>query len=236
MKTPFVTFTRSWSSALPVCPGAHGIGFCDLKNSPLKHEPLNFFVGEGKNDWRLVGTYDFLRWGEIAPHHTSLLPATVLESRVEGMLKTVGGKAKIETANAGLDDASKIDFTYDSVLQATRDGRLAIPFSILRCVGYPEDWFERLLYYEKHPKPKKSPGKRQGAKAKGSPKKQVKTSQKGKRTVEKEPSTEDESDGDSEGDETSEDEDSEYFDEPRRIVGLPKRSSPRKPRAMSIEL
>ncbi|KAJ7678064.1 hypothetical protein DFH06DRAFT_565339 [Mycena polygramma] len=142
-KIPFTTWSRSWNSALPVSPGTHGMGFFSMSTCPVKPEPINFFVGEGTNDWRLLGTYDYLRWGEIAPHHISLLPPLVLDLWVNGMLSHTWGKAAIEEANVDLQDARKVKYTHESVLEALNDGRLAIPFTILKCVGYPKDWRNR---------------------------------------------------------------------------------------------
>ncbi|KAJ6598385.1 hypothetical protein DFH09DRAFT_1356643 [Mycena vulgaris] len=242
-KTPFLTFNRSWNNALPVGPGMHGMGFFGMSGCPVKPQPLNFFVGEGTNDWRLSGTYDYTRWGEIAPHHISLLPPPVLENWVNGLLSSQWGKSSIDDTNAKLEPARRVAFTPESVVQALHDGRLGIPFTILQCVGYPEDWFERLLYYEKHLKPRKSKskskknGKRPGPKAQGSPKKKANTQGNGKRKViKREESSEDELEASSQVGGDSDESDAEYLDRPRRIAALPTRTSPRKPRALSIEL
>ncbi|KAJ6551297.1 hypothetical protein B0H19DRAFT_165767 [Mycena capillaripes] len=63
------------------------------------------------------------------------------------MLRKQGSTTWFEETNAERDNAR------DSVLKALKDGRLHMTFTVLRCVGYPEDWFEKLLHYEKHPKP-----------------------------------------------------------------------------------
>ncbi|KAJ7489307.1 hypothetical protein FB451DRAFT_1553150 [Mycena latifolia] len=240
-KTPFRTLSRSWNHALPARPGIHGMGFMDMSECPVKPQPVNFFVGEGKNDWRLLGTYNYTRWGEIAPHHISLLPRLVLDNWVTGMLEGQRGKSKIDRANANLEQARKIKFTSESVVKALHDGRLVIPFTILQCVGYPEDWFEKLIYYEEHPKPKaKESGKRRGPNAQGSPKKQAKTMQKGKQKGKREydeEEDEDESDASRQIGKDSGDSDSEYLEVPREIVALPTRTSPRKlPRTKNVEL
>ncbi|KAJ7705502.1 hypothetical protein B0H17DRAFT_669993 [Mycena rosella] len=247
-KTPFLTFNRSWNNALPEHPGMHGMGFFGMSGCPVKPQPLNFFVGEGTNDWRLSGTYNYTRWGEIAPHHISLLPPLVLDNWVHGLLSSQWGKSSIDDANETLKQARKVKFTTESVVEALHDGRLGIPFTILQCVGYPKEWFERLIYYEKHPKPKtKKAGKRRGPKAQGSPKKQAKTLQKGKHSVKREEEAEDETEDEDEDEDAWDassqvgrdwdDGDSEHNNGPRRIAALPTRTSPRKlPRAMSVEL
>ncbi|KAJ7489226.1 hypothetical protein FB451DRAFT_684879 [Mycena latifolia] len=244
-KTPFLTFSRSWNNALPVRPGMHGMGFFGMSSSPVKTQPLNFFVGEGTNDWRLLGTYNYTRWGEIAPHHISLLPPLVLDSWVNGMLSSQWGKSSIEDTNATLEAPRRVELTSESVLQALQDGRLGIPFTILQCVGYPADWFEDLLHYEKHPKPAKpkakKSGKRRGPQAQGSPKKQARTmqkgKQKGKREHDEEDELEDEPDASRQIGRDSDSSDSEYLEGPRRIAALPTRTSPRKsPRTKSVEL
>ncbi|KAF8140755.1 hypothetical protein K438DRAFT_700373 [Mycena galopus ATCC 62051] len=187
-KTPFCTFNRSWNNALPTSPGLHGMGFCSMNGCPVAPRPVNFFVCEGTNDWRLLGTYDYLLWGKIAHHHISLLPSGVLDNWVNGMLDSKGGETWIEDINEGLEDARKIEHTRDSISDALKDGRLEIPFTILKCVGYPKDWFEKLLYYEQHPKPAKTKSKanaksgkrRARGEGQGSPKKRTTAAGKGK--------------------------------------------------------
>jgi hypothetical protein len=175
----------------------NGILLCSRlarKNSAAQFQIVklskSLFTSSGlKSAMRLSGTYDFLRWGEIAPHHVSLLPTVVLDNWVNGMLNSQWGKSSIDDANNDLEDGAKISFTQASVLQALHDGRLRIPFTILRCVGYPHDWFERLIFYEKTPKPKPkkvktgTPKKRRGVKAQESPNKRPWTSQMGKGKV-----------------------------------------------------
>ncbi|KAJ7088676.1 hypothetical protein C8R44DRAFT_892736 [Mycena epipterygia] len=228
-KPPFITFNRSWNNALPVNPGTHGMGFFSLTGCPVKPQPINIFVGEGMNI-RLSSL------GEIAPHHISLLPSLVLNNWVNGMLSSQWGKSWIEDTNKDLAAPRKVKSTFAGVSQALHDGRLTISFTILQCVGYPKDWFERLLYYEKNPKPKTSK-KRRRPKAQGSPKKQTKTPQKGKSKVKEESSSEDEDDGSRQVGVDSDNSNSEYLDGPRQIATLPTRTSPRKlARAVSVEL
>jgi hypothetical protein len=188
-----------------------------------------------------LGTYDYLRWGEVAPHHVSLLPPVVLNNWVNGMLSSQWGKSWIERTNHGLKEARKVGYTPDGVVDALKDGRMTIPFTILKCVGYPEEWFEKLLHYEQHPKPKKSTSKsklgkrRAPAKARGSVKKQAlgRGEAKTKTKTKPEPLSDDESD---ELEETA-DSGSEYAEGPRLIAGMPKRTSPRKmARAQSVEV
>ncbi|KAK7052188.1 hypothetical protein R3P38DRAFT_1638280 [Favolaschia claudopus] len=45
---PFLTFNRSWNNALPASPGVHGIGFFNMNGCPTSPEPVNVFVGEGR--------------------------------------------------------------------------------------------------------------------------------------------------------------------------------------------
>ncbi|KAJ7621270.1 hypothetical protein FB45DRAFT_799086 [Roridomyces roridus] len=236
-KMAFCTYNRSWNNALPPRPGAHGMGFFGL--SGASGEPMNFFVGEGTNDWRLAGTYTYQRWGEIAPHHINLLPPGVLNEWVTGTLKTKSGHEWVEDVNKTLPATRKIPFAYEGISQALHDGRLTIPFVILQCVAYPEDVFERLLESEKHPKPKgevTTGGKRRRVKKEsGTPKKVLKTRE---RQVKKEEDfgEEQESDGYEEGPEGS---DSDEYATPvsRRVSTLPKRASPRRAtRAESVEL
>jgi hypothetical protein len=106
-----------------------------------------------------MGTYNYHLWGEIAPYHIPRIPEAVLSTWAARWAVKSWGRSLIEAANAKLTDARKVEFTSESVLKAFHDGRLQIPFTILQCVGYPEEWFENPLYYEKHPKPKASESK-----------------------------------------------------------------------------
>ncbi|KAK7050506.1 hypothetical protein R3P38DRAFT_3173951 [Favolaschia claudopus] len=231
---PFLTFNRSWNNALPASPGVHGIGFFNMNGCPTSPEPVNVFVGEGSNDWRLLGTYDYLRWGEIASHHVSLLPAGVLNNWVNGMLGSQWGKSWIDDTNKGLSPARKIKLSVEHVLDALKDGRMHIPFTILKCVGYPKDWFEKLLYYEAHPKPqseansrkRKAPDQLQKPRKKGAA-----VRGNGKRKVKEETSSEDSDEHSTHEDEEEEfgsDDDSDFVVGNQPMARLPTRSSPRK--------
>ncbi|KAJ7071473.1 hypothetical protein C8F01DRAFT_1226435 [Mycena amicta] len=147
-KTPFLTVQRSWNHALPILPGEHGMGFFGLNGCRITPEPINIFVGEGPNDWRLLGTYDYLRYGEIAHRHVPLLPPKVLDTWVKGMVENAQwGKESIAEANKYVvDDDLKVEQTEESVRAAFLDGRLVMPFTILKCVRFPVDWFEKLEY------------------------------------------------------------------------------------------
>jgi hypothetical protein len=120
---------------------------------------------------------------------------------------------------------------------------MSLSFTILRCVGFPKAAFDRMLYYEKHPKPVKNKAKntsrkRSSSNTQRSPKKLARTAQKGKQKVKVEESGEES--GGEVTDEEADDVDSEYLDEdsaPRQIAGLLTRASPRKARrAISVEL
>ncbi|KAJ7319043.1 hypothetical protein DFH08DRAFT_942419 [Mycena albidolilacea] len=44
---PFFTLPRSWNTALPACPGQHGLGLFALDGAPVAPRLVNLFVGEG---------------------------------------------------------------------------------------------------------------------------------------------------------------------------------------------
>ncbi|KAJ7868860.1 hypothetical protein B0H13DRAFT_2558272 [Mycena leptocephala] len=237
-KTPYLTLKRTWSPSLPVSLGEHGIGFCALGGSLIKPEPLNIVVQEGPDNWRLMGTYNYHLWGEIAPYHIPRIPEAVLSTWAARWVVRSWGRSLISAANAKLTDARKVNFTSESVLEAFHDGRLQIPFTILQCVGYPEEWFEKLLYYEKHPKPKGPESKVSiSVKRPASAKAQESPNKRARKSVSEDES--DSSDSSREGDEESDGEDSEseesdvdssdseYTGGPRRIAGLPKRTKGR---------
>ncbi|KAF7377573.1 hypothetical protein MSAN_00179900 [Mycena sanguinolenta] len=204
-KTPFVTFERARNNALPISPGLDGMAFLDMTKCPIAPEPINVFVGEGINNWRLLGTYDYLHWGNIAAHHIPLLPREV--RNINWAKDKLKAKDWLEKASEHLKPSNRIEHSSAGIMEALKDGRLEIPFSTLKCVGYPKDWFDKLLYYEKHPKPKKS--KKSAMKL-------------GKRERDHG------SDSDGENDEVSDDGDEEYVDGGRQIAALPTRTSPRK--------
>ncbi|KAJ7319044.1 hypothetical protein DFH08DRAFT_819478 [Mycena albidolilacea] len=208
-----------------------------------------------RNDWRLMGRYNYQCWGEISPHHISRLPPLVLDNWVSGMLGSQWGKVWIERANEGIRaEACKVkDTTGDtgrkgkgktvaetpnSVLEALKDGRLALGFSVFECVAYPEKNFEDLVHYEENPKPKPDPNQISGSKRRvpvsgdhGSAKKKKRVLGKTEREVTVCLSEVDESeDSESDGSE------SDYSDGCRRIIAdIPIRALSRKLRRNRIE-
>ncbi|KAJ7883395.1 hypothetical protein B0H14DRAFT_2701510 [Mycena olivaceomarginata] len=202
-----------------------------------------------------MGTYNYHRCGEIPPHHIARLPSLVLDNWVSGMLGSQWGKVWIERANEGLRaEARKVEDaagdaerkgkskgktvaeTPGAVLEALKDGRLALGFSVLECVAYPEKNFEDLVHYEENPKPKPDPkqtlGSKRRAPASGAQVQSAKKKRALKKSEEREvvaytPEVDESEDSESDGSE------SEYSDGPRRIV--PMRSLSRKLRRSRIE-
>ncbi|KAF7310585.1 hypothetical protein HMN09_00601300 [Mycena chlorophos] len=176
-RTPFLTVQRTWNPALPQIPGKHGIGFLTLRGNRVDPEPLNIFVGEGPNNWVLLGTFDYQRWGEVLPAHVDKLE-NALDYWVDGFFSNPQwGKEWVDDANGGLEDDRKIELSEAGVRAAFLDGRLRIPFNILKCVGYPEDWFRKLEEAEANPKPttsKSKARKRRAPNARSAPRKRVK--------------------------------------------------------------
>ncbi|KAF7306615.1 hypothetical protein MIND_00452900 [Mycena indigotica] len=143
-RTPFLTPNRTWHPPLPT-PGMHGIAFLDIRDCPNRPEPINIFSGEGRNDWRLLGTYEYSRYGEIAPQQAAQIPGEVLDEWIQGFITKDWGKRSIASANEYIvDDDLKVVPTEASVKAALLDGRIVLPFTILKCVGYPMDWIRRL--------------------------------------------------------------------------------------------
>ncbi|KAJ7054129.1 hypothetical protein C8F01DRAFT_496302 [Mycena amicta] len=145
---PFATYNRKWSHSLPAHPGAHGVGICNLLNCPTNPQPIPLFVGDGPNQWRLMGLYDYQQCGEIEPGHIGRLPLGVLEQWIQGFVQKDWGKVEIEQKNADLPADRLIVRNYAGVLAALQDGRLVLHFTILKCVGYPYDWFRHLEDHE----------------------------------------------------------------------------------------
>ncbi|KAJ7235065.1 hypothetical protein C8J57DRAFT_1479737 [Mycena rebaudengoi] len=181
---PFLTSSRAWNSSLPKTPGMHGIlVFTDISGCPTQTLPV--FAKEGTNKWVPEGLYDRRRWGKIDPRHISSIPSSVLEKRAKGMVSSEWRENRVQI-NGG----------WRNIYNTFLDGRLLLPFTILRCVGYPEDWFERLLDCENLKLQKnseietvKETGRYQGPRVAT---KQARIAQTGRRTVNVEESDEEE--------------------------------------------
>lgn len=149
---------------LPSTPGKHGIVFdkIDTYNdgSPIKQH-LNFFVRGGSDAWVYLGTYSYPFSGEISTTHVSLLPTTFLSAWIGSAVKNRWGENWVNKTNANIKETAKacevapvlVTYTADGIYEAIMDGRLVITFSVMRCVGYNEDWYKRLLAAEANPKP-----------------------------------------------------------------------------------
>lgn len=149
---------------MPNGPGQHGVVFCafhKFNDGSKVNQPIPFFVGEGRNDWRFYGDYSVKRWGEISPAHLHRLPPTVLSLWIHGALKTEWGKSWVNTSNDALSkraeetgtDAVLIVYSETGLTEALHDGRLIVNFTIMKCVSYQSDKYKRLVYFERHPKP-----------------------------------------------------------------------------------
>ncbi|KAF7321889.1 hypothetical protein MKEN_00711100 [Mycena kentingensis (nom. inval.)] len=174
----FLTAALSWHPWLTKIPGQHCIGFMTLGRCPV--DPVNIFVGLRPNEWMLLGSFKYERYGEVSCEQLGALDPKVLDTWINGMVESTGwGVADLAADNADLPADQQIAKTPESIRAAMLDGRMAIPFTILQCVGYPIDWFDKLQYAKAHPKPFKNQLKKRGKKRKapaanGSPRKKVK--------------------------------------------------------------
>jgi len=163
---------------MPLTPGQHGVVFCSFHrfdDGSKVDRPITFFVGENENDWRLSGDYSVKRWGEITPAHLQHLPPGVLSRWIHGALKSEWGKKWVNETNEELADQARrtgtearpVPYTEQGLTEALDEGKLIINFTIMECVSYRPELFERLIHYEKHPKHPK-PSKSRKTKGEGS--------------------------------------------------------------------
>jgi hypothetical protein len=151
--------------------------------------PVSFFVGEGTNDWRLYGKYSLQRWGEVSAAYMSRLPPSVSSLWVRDVLRTDWGKKLVNKTNTELERRAQesgtnpvlVAHSEAGVTAALNDGRLIINFIIMKCLSYPSDMFETLVYYEKNPK---QSGSLSSSKAKSRPRPAPRTRRKSPEEVE----------------------------------------------------
>ncbi|KII92910.1 hypothetical protein PLICRDRAFT_27852 [Plicaturopsis crispa FD-325 SS-3] len=242
-RRPHLTFNREWNPQLPGLPGQHGTvlcGFNKFNDGTKVSMPIDFFVAERENWWVYKGTYSLKLWGEIEPTHLHLLPPSVVTKWIIGTLSSQWGKSWVEGSNEELREKCErtgrhfepIEFSAPGLRKGLNEGSLIISFTIMECVGYRDDWFERLLYKKAHPDPPRKKRKASGKKT--APAKKAKTGRAGKVKKEEpaEELSEDENgqevnrDGDDLGEARSDD-DSDAEVDMRVVAALPKRQSQR---------
>ncbi|KAG2131991.1 uncharacterized protein EDB93DRAFT_1255355 [Suillus bovinus] len=112
------------------------------------------------NNWQgptKTDKYPYLAMTRSYNPHLPLVPGGhgVVFCEVKALKKVWGG-SWVERTNAGLVDKggeiNLIESTEDGIREALDDGRLAINFTVMKCVGYRTEWFEQFLHYQAHPK------------------------------------------------------------------------------------
>ncbi|KAJ7072820.1 hypothetical protein C8F01DRAFT_261915 [Mycena amicta] len=148
---PFITFSREWHPSLPTHPGGHGTAVGNLFiKSPDNPQPVPVFVREKKNHWRPMGIYDGQKVGIITPEGIARMSRDIVDTWSHAIATKSWGKARIEEANDNLlKNQRKIVRTKEDIRAALGDGRLKLHFTVLKCVGYPHDWFKSLEDYRK---------------------------------------------------------------------------------------
>jgi hypothetical protein len=155
-----LTYKRSWCPPLPLGPGQHGVVFClfhKFRDGTKINRGLDFFVGEGQNNWRYVGTYSVQLWGEVSPSHVKRLPESVRERWVKGAIPSTWGRKWVAEANEVITEKARtlgvqpkmISHTEAGLREALEDGSLVLNFTILKCIGYRKAWYKTLCRHEK---------------------------------------------------------------------------------------
>jgi len=204
--------------------------FCGLQHFDDKtkvDKPITFFVSESTNNWVQLGDYSVKRWGEISPKHLNLLPDTMITVWVRGTLDSEWGKRWVECTNNELiaeaeesgTEPNLVEYTDQGMRAALIDGRLIISFTIMECVGYHQNWHDRLEHYRRNPKPSKPKRKGKESPRKQGPAKKAAKAKGGRKVVKEEAETED-SEVDWSDVEELEDEDARLS---RKIATLPKK-------------
>jgi hypothetical protein len=83
-------------------------------------------------------------------------------------LRSEWGKIWVDGANKEHQERAKecgieavlVEDTGEGLRRAPHNGSLVIRFTIMKCIGYKRDLYERLLYYKVNPKPPKSASKK----------------------------------------------------------------------------
>lgn len=178
-----------------------------FEDSTTVKRPVTFFAGEGTNKWRMLGDYNIKRYGEITTRHLRLLPESVVNTWVNGVLTSTWGKQWVTKENAGIEENTKagvkptlITFTEEGLTDAFLDGRMVIGFTVMQCVGFSCEKHELLLEARAHPKPPKSKKRKLARKTGRTPRRKAAKGKGGKRVVsmrvESDEEEEDASDGD----------------------------------------
>jgi hypothetical protein len=146
---------------------------------------------------------------------------------VRGTLDSEWGKRWVECTNNELiaeaeesgTEPNLVEYTDQGMRAALIDGRLIISFTIMECVGYHQNWHDRLEHYRRNPKPSKPKRKGKESPRKQGPAKKAAKAKGGRKVVKEEAETED-SEVDWSDVEELEDEDARLS---RKIATLPKK-------------
>ena len=150
---------------------------------------------------------------------------------VNGALDSEWGKRWVEHTNDDLvkqakedgTDPNLVEYTDEGMRTALIDGRLIISFTIMECVGYRQDWHDRLEHYRQHPKPPKTKSKRKGSESGNQARGRKVAKGKGSRKIVKEESEAEDSDADYGSENDAEDVEDEDARRNRKVTKLPKR-------------
>ncbi|KAF7313874.1 hypothetical protein HMN09_00545100 [Mycena chlorophos] len=144
-KEPFGTLSLKWHASGPRSPGKHGIIVGGVSQVYTWPEPIVIFFRVASNKWMLMGRYDYRTCGSMTPEGVRNLPESVLTTWSRGFLTKKWGQDAIAYVNEELEEARQIQAdSLASIKEALCDGRLELDFTVLKCVGYPYDWFEKL--------------------------------------------------------------------------------------------
>nr|GAT57022.1 predicted protein [Mycena chlorophos] len=144
-REPFGTLSLKWHASGPRSPGKHGIIVGGVPQVYTYPEPVIIFFKLATSKWMLMGRYDYRTCGSMTPEGVRNLPESVLTTWSRGFLTKQWGHNRIAHVNEELEEERKIKAdSLASIKEALCDGRLELHFTVLKCVGYPYDWFEKL--------------------------------------------------------------------------------------------
>lgn len=163
-----MAFNREYNPHLSTTLGQHGILLgCSSEDAPGElsvykdgspvTEDIPLFVRRDKNDWVMTGSYNVSRTSALPGQYTHHLTAKCQNAWVKGFIKKEWGKQWVSNLNHRLaeeaalkgEEPEVIHGTEEGIRSALANGHISMSFTVIVCVGYREDWFERLLEAEK---------------------------------------------------------------------------------------
>ncbi|KAF7313877.1 hypothetical protein HMN09_00545500 [Mycena chlorophos] len=142
---PYATFTKDYDTSLPLYPGARGYAIgCTLDQAWTKPDPIAIMVKQSPSHWRVMGNYDTQETAMIPLEAIARLPEQVMATWCNGIARKNWGKEAIQRANKELPPHRHVKQEFASIRAALLDGRMELRFTVLKCVGFPYQWYDVL--------------------------------------------------------------------------------------------